>query len=145
AHANGVVDVVVTNPDSQSTTLAAGFTYTNPPPTVTQISPASGLTTGGLGVTITGTNFASGATMTLGGTAAAAVTVVSPTSITATTPAHSAGPVDVVVTNSDGGTGSLPGGFRYNNPPPAPSSISPPTGLTTGGTSVTITGTGFLT
>ena len=39
-------------------------------------------------VTITGTNFASGATVTFGGSAATSVVVVSSTTITATTPAR---------------------------------------------------------
>ena len=39
--------------------------------------------------------------MSLGGTAATNVNVVSSTSITATTPAHAAGAVNVVVTNTD--------------------------------------------
>ena len=53
-------------------------------------------------VTITGANFVSGATVSFGGTAASSVTVVSGTSITATTPAHAAGAVNVVVTDSNG-------------------------------------------
>ena len=97
-------------------------------------------------VTITGTGFLSGATVSLGGTAATGVNVASSTSITATTAAHSAGSVNVVVTNSDNQTGTLNGGYSYGAPNPAPtvSAISPATGTTAGGTAVTITGTGFL-
>lgn len=150
AHAAGAVDVVVTNTDTKSGTLTSGFTYQTPPnpaPTVTGISPSSGTTTGGTSVTITGTGFLSGATVTFNGAAATGVTVVSSTSITATTPAHAAGAVDVVVTNTDSKFGTLTGGFTYQTPPnPAPTvtGISPATGTTVGGTSVTITGTGFL-
>ena len=50
-------------------------------------------------MTITGTGFLAGATVSLGGTAATGVTVVNSTSITATTAAHAAGAVNVVVTN----------------------------------------------
>ena len=64
-------------------------------------------------MTITGTNFAAGATVTIGGTAATAVTVVSSTSITATTPAHAAGAVPVVVTNPGNLSGTLATGFTY--------------------------------
>ena len=49
---------------------------------------------------ITGTGFLAGATVKLGGTAATGVTVVNSTSITATTAAHAAGAVNVVVTNT---------------------------------------------
>jgi hypothetical protein len=84
-----------------------------PAPTVSSISPASGTASGGTAVTITGTNFASGATVAFGGVAAGGVTVVSPTSITATTPAHTTGAADVVVTNNDGQSGKLAGGYTF--------------------------------
>ena len=74
-----------------------GFTYVVPP-TVSSVSPNSGSTAGGTAVTITGTNFASGATVTFGAAAATNVVVVSSTSITATTPAGTAGAVTVTVT-----------------------------------------------
>src|SRR4029077_6833515 len=48
-----------------------------------------------------------------GGTAAANVIVVSSTSITANTPAHAAGVVSVVVTNSDAQAGTLTNGYTY--------------------------------
>jgi hypothetical protein len=141
------VDVVVTNPDGQSGTLAAGFAYNAPPaPTVGGANPNSGLTTGGTAVTITGTGFVSGASVSFGGTTASNITVVDATTITATTPAHAAGAVDIVVTNPDSQSGTLAAGFTYNAPPPPTvSSINPNTGLTTGGTAVTITGTEFQT
>lgn len=85
----------------------------NSAPTVTAISPNSGSTSGGTSVTITGTGFLSGATVSIGGTAATGVSVVSSTSITATTPAHTAGTVDVVVTNTDSQNGTLSNGFTY--------------------------------
>lgn len=56
--------------------------------------------------------------MSLGGTAATGVTVVNSTSITATTPANSAGAVDVVVTNTDGQNGSLPDAYTYTSAAP---------------------------
>lgn len=94
-----------------------------PQPTVASVSPGSGNVSGGTSVTITGTSFQTGATVTFGGTAATNVAVVNPTTITATTPAHLAGAVDVVVTNIDGQSGTLAGGFTYSNAP------NPPTGV----------------
>ena len=87
----------------------------NSAPTVTAISPSTGTTSGGTSVTITGTNFLTGATVHIGGTAATNVSVVSSTSITATTPAHAAGTVDVVVTNTDSQNGTLSNGFTYTS------------------------------
>ena len=159
AHAAGAVDVVVANPDGQSGRLAGGFTYDVPvlaPPAVTAVSPASGPTGGGTMVTISGTGFASGATVTVGGAAAGSVTVASASSITAAVPARSAGSVDLVVTNPDGQSGRLDGSYTYvgSAPPPSPSpspapvaptvtGIAPASGSTAGGTAVTVTGTGF--
>ena len=95
-----------------------------PAPTVTSISPAFGPTTGGTGVTITGTGFVTGATVTIGGNASTGVSVVNATSITATTPAGTAGARDVVVTNTDAQSGTLMNGFTYS------SSCTPPNAIT---------------
>ena len=143
AHAAGTVNVVVTNPDSQSGTLPSGYSYGNPAPTVSSITPSSGPASGGTPVTITGSGFQAGATVSLGGTAATGVSVSSSTTITATTAAHAAGTVNVVVTNPDSQSGTLPSGYSYGNPAPTVSSITPSSGPASGGTPVTITGSGF--
>jgi len=109
----GAVTVLVTNPNGQSGSLSNGYTYTANP-TLTSVSPSFGSVSGGTSVTITGTNFASGATVTFGTTAATNVKFVSSTSITATTPAQVAGGANVVVTNSSGLSGTLTNGFVYN-------------------------------
>jgi plastocyanin len=74
-------------------------------------------------------------TVSFGGTAASSVAGVSATSITATTPPRAAGAVDVVVTNADGLSARLNGGFTFTAPPPPP----PPPGTVV---VVTITGAG---
>jgi hypothetical protein len=81
---------------------------------LTGASPNSGLTRGGTAVTLTGTNFVSGATVAFGGSAATSVTVVNATSITARTPPHNRGTVNVVVTNPDGASGTVANGFTYH-------------------------------
>ena len=85
------------------------------PPTVTGIGPTSGPTNGGTLVTIAGTNFVAGATVSIGGVPATGVSVASSTQLSATTGAHAAGAADVVVTNPDALSGSLPGAFTYNS------------------------------
>ncbi len=146
AHAAGAVNVVVTNTDGQNGTLPNGYTYNspNPPPTVSTVLPNSGSAAGGPSVTITGTGFLAGASVTFGTTAATNIVVVSSTSITARTPAHAAGAVNLTVTNTDGQSYTLPNAFTYTNPAPSVTSISPTSGTTGGGTAITITGTGFL-
>lgn len=106
---------------------------------VTAVSPASGLTTGGEAVTITGTGFSGGSApaVSLGGTAATGVIVVSDTTITATTPARAAGAVDVSVSR-DGSTGTRAGAYVYRQGYWLTVSNSQPPG--TGGSSARSTG-----
>ena len=85
-----------------------------PPPKLSSIVPTSGPAAGGTPVTITGTNFVSGAKVNIGGTSAVSVVVASATSITATTPQHAAGAADVEVVNPDDQKDALKGGFTYN-------------------------------
>jgi hypothetical protein len=98
-------------------------------PSVSAISPNAGTTLGGTAITITGANFAAGATVTVGGAAATNVVVASATSITALTAARSAGSVEVTVT-VNGRAGSLPNAFTYiapqqvNNDPPVIQSVT---------------------
>src|ERR1035441_3650598 len=120
----------------QMVTFAA---VSGPALTVTSVSPNSGTTSGGTAVTITGTNFAAGATATFGGTAATNVVVTNSPTITAATPTGSAGAVAATVTNSNGPSGSLASGFTYMAPPTV-TGVSPTGGTTVGGTAVTITG-----
>lgn len=63
--------------------------------------------------TITGSNFVDGATVTIGGAAATEVIVVNGTTITGKTPAHAEGFVDVVITNPDTSTVTMPAALDY--------------------------------
>ena len=110
-HAAGHVTVEVTNPAGKSASSANDFTYTSTSLAVSSVTPNSGATAGGTSVLVTGSGFASGATVSFGGTAASSVSVLSATQINATAPAHAAGAVSVAVTNPDGSQGSLPSGF----------------------------------
>lgn len=100
--------VTATGPYGATATLGSGWWVmqmvavraAGSAPTVTSISPSNGSTAGGTAVTITGTNFAAGATVTFGTAAATNVVIVSSTTITATTPVGSAGAVTVAVTLS---------------------------------------------
>ncbi len=114
--ATGSRTITVTNPDGQATTSASGILTIGPSGSgvaVTGINPGAGSTAGGTPVTITGTNFQAGASVSLGGTAATSVVVVNSVTITAVTGAHAAGVVDVAVTNPDSQTVILNNGFAY--------------------------------
>ena len=113
----GRADIVVTNPDGQSDTLERRFTYIElPPPTLTRVEPDNDLVTGGSTAQIIGKDFQDGATVTIGGNAASNVIFVSPSRLSAVVPAvgvASVGSVDVIVTNPDGKSVTLTGGFTY--------------------------------
>lgn len=83
---------------------------------VTQVVPNFGPVAGGTNVTISGAGFLPGLTARFGGTLATNVVVVDEFTITATTPAHAAGAVDVVVRNSNNTQSTLAGGFTYFDP-----------------------------
>ena len=93
-----------------------GLTGAAAAPSVTSVSPRSGPIGGGTHVTLAGANFAltGKVTATFGGAAAINVVVVSGTQITATTPPHKQGSVNIVVTNPDAQSGTLTSGFTYH-------------------------------
>ena len=99
------------------------------PLSVTSISPSIGPTSGGTTVTIYGSHFLAGASVTIGGVPAT-VTTVQSDHIVATTPAHAFGTANVVVTDVDQQTGSLTNAFAFDNAPTAALTASPASGLT---------------
>src|SRR6202041_214020 len=110
-------------------------------PAVSGIEPNHGPRAGGTSVTITGVNLDEASAVTFGGTPAASFTVLSPTSVTAVSPAGT-GMVDVTVTTPEG---TSPTGardrFSYDVPPPTITEISPANGPEAGGTAITVSGT----
>ena len=82
-------------------------------PTVTRVATVAGPSTGGTAVTLYGSGFVAGSTVTFGATAATGVSFLTPNVLTATTPAHSAGVVDIAVTNPGPLTGRLLSNFTY--------------------------------
>jgi hypothetical protein len=139
AHATGdqaslPVDVVVTNPDGQSATRTNGFTYVTGPPFVFKtnlVMLSSGPTAGGTRVTILGTGFTSGGlqpraglAVFFGGVAATNVVAVNDTTLTAVTPPHAEGVVDVLVSEAAGQdpvslSATATAAFRYTNGTPS--------------------------
>jgi IPT/TIG domain/Regulator of chromosome condensation (RCC1) repeat len=143
ASAAGSHEVVVTDANGTST-ADPSYTYvTPPPPTVTSINPTSGTTSGGTAVTIKGSGFLAGATVTIGSTATS-VAVVSETELTAKTAATAAGANEVVVTDANGKSTGGPFYTYVTPPPPTVTSVSPNSGSVKGGTPVLIKGSGFL-
>src|SRR6202008_4214797 len=115
----------------------------------TSIAPAS-TTVGGAAftLTLTGTGFATGATVNFGSSPAITPLSLTSTQIVATIPAPdiaAAGTLNVTVTNPAAGGTSNALTFTINNPAPTETAISP-TSATAGGAAFTLTvnGTGFV-
>jgi hypothetical protein len=136
----GTVDVTVrTQGGTSPITPADKFTYEEAP-TVTKVEPSSGSAGGGTSVTITGTNFVGAGGVKFGANFATSFTVNSSTSITAVASAGT-GTVDVTVTTPSGTSATSEADrFTYG---PTVTKVEPSIGPAVGGTSVTITGTGF--
>ena len=138
----GAVDVVVADPGSPTVTLPGGYRYV--PPAATAIDPDQGPTAGGQTVTVSGSGFGPGSTVSIGGAPATDVSVNDAgTAVTATTPAGTVGTVDVVVADAGGPDATLTGGYTYD-PAPTVTGMSPASGSPDGGQVITITGTGFM-
>lgn len=146
AHAAGLVDVRVENPDGGAVQLAGGFTFIAPP-TLATLTPNVGPETGGIEVTITGTGFQPGAEVRVGSQilAPGAVQRIGEAVLVFQLPAGT-GVVPVTVTNPDGQSATRAQGFTYAPaaPPPTPSYAIPNRGGDSGGTLVQIIGAGFL-
>jgi hypothetical protein len=125
---NGPFDVVV--PVQITPSQGVSATATGPDGSTSEFSqrlafdsnPRSGPTAGGTPITVSGTDFEAGATLTVGGLPAGSVVVVDSHTITATAPALGAGTAnDLVVANPDGTTGTLGKGWvaDFVDVPPA--------------------------
>ncbi|HSP14646.1 MAG TPA: IPT/TIG domain-containing protein [Thermoanaerobaculia bacterium] len=152
AHDPGAVTLTVSNPDGQSANFGS-YIYAVPGPSITSIDPTSGPTTGGTALTISGSNFDSGARVTIGGLAVnnlVVATTPTASTISATTPQGpfdiaSSSPRDVVVTNGDGRSATRSSGFTWTLPAPGVTSIVPNAASPKGGAQVMIFGAGFTT
>jgi alpha-tubulin suppressor-like RCC1 family protein/subtilisin family serine protease len=82
-------------------------------PTITSVSPAEGLESGGTKMVINGSNFKVGASVLFGQAVASNVVVDNANQITVVTPAHYPAKVDITINNPDGTTGVLLGGYTY--------------------------------
>ncbi|WP_030832955.1 IPT/TIG domain-containing protein [Streptomyces hygroscopicus] len=134
---SGVVTVTVTTPGGTSNPL--NFFYVGPP-FKSALSARSGPLAGGNTITITGTGLSTANTVHFGANTATP-TVNSDSSISVAVPAGAAtGPVGVSVTTAGGTNNGL--SYTYVDVPTV-TGFTPASGPASGGTAVTITGTGF--
>jgi hypothetical protein len=134
--APGLVDITVINDDGKASTLAAGFDYFVPQPTVTAPFPATGSIDGGTIIVLPGSGFRAGVRVDFvrDGAPHPALNVnrVNATTLLVSTPAvPDGGAYTVRVTNLDGQRAELVDGFRFiepAGPPPRVDGITPNAG-----------------
>ena len=135
-----------TSADSDTATATISLTG----PTVSAVSPAAGSEDGGTFITVTGTGFTDSngdsivSGVTIGGVAATSVDNVTATTLTALTPASTGSAQQVIVTTSIGSTSdAITFDYEAAGLFPSISDLSPTSGSVSGGTSITVQGSGF--
>ncbi len=145
AGASAVTVTVVTTHGTTTATPAGVYHYGTPPvaaPVITAVGPATGVTSGGGKVLLTGSGLAGAAVRF--GTRLALSSSCTAGSCTVTAPPGT-GQVNVIATTAAGPSATSPADvFTYLTPaPPLPTvtRVSPASGPSSGGTKVTVTGT----
>ena len=150
--AAGKWSVEVTNPDGKTGVLDEGFTIWNPAPTVTKITPSGSPNDDDVvSCEVEGTGFIVGASVNLSMEGQLDIkgntSTIKPTEIACSFDLSSAhvGAWDVLVTNEDGQSGTLPAAFLITYPvAPVVDAIEPATGVNSGIVTITnLSGTGF--
>lgn len=141
AHTAGYKDVTVTDQYAQANTMLDAYHY-KPAPTVSATSPTEGPIAGGQTITLTGTNFQTPMTVTIGGVSCLGVSVTTATSLTCSTPAHTPGAKDIIVTDQYSQSATITAGYNYKAVPQF-AAVSPSEGPMAGGQLITITGSNF--
>ena len=142
----GTVDVrVTTNTGTSAIVPGDQFSYVSTP-VIQSVRPHVGSSLGGNQVTISGADFTNTTAVDFGSTPATDFLVDSPNAITAVTPAHAAGTVDITVTILGGATSPIDAADQYTFVLnlPVVTSVVYDVGNVSGGEQVTITGKQFL-
>jgi hypothetical protein len=139
----GTVDVTVTNSAGTSATSTVDrYTYESRAPVVSSLSTTLGSVDGGTAVMVHGGNFEGVSAVRFGDLPATRFSVIDAGTILAVAPAGTIGTVDITVESINGTSPTtLADQFSYIAPPPAVTGLGVSSGLTTGGASVTISGT----
>jgi len=112
-------------------------------PSVTGVNANRGRVSGGRTVTISGLDFTGATAVSFGGTPATSFTVIDDSSISAVTPAHAGGAVNVTVSNSMGTSSDAVSFLYLDTPAPVITAVTPSSIGTAGLSEIQLTGTGF--
>lgn len=138
-----IVNVRVTTPLGLSTTgWSSQWVYTGPPK-ITALSPAAGPASGGTTVTITGTRLGATTRVDFGTVPSPSITLVDPYTVTAVAPPLPPGDHAVKIVAFNGTSAPTPAAVYHASGVPTVGSLTPWSGSTAGGTTITVKGTGF--
>ena len=124
AQAEGIVSLTVLNTDGNGVQLPQAFTYRAPAPVVSSLSPVKGPASGSTDVTINGSNFKAGVSVSVD-TLQATIVSVTATRIVVRMPAHAPALVGLTVTNPDSQLASKPSAYTYVSGGPAITQVLP--------------------
>ncbi|MBA2355582.1 MAG: IPT/TIG domain-containing protein [Acidobacteria bacterium] len=142
AQAKGAVSLTVLNLDGNGVTVPKAFSYRGGSPSVRDVTPTSGSTSGGTDIIIEGAAFDPGVSVAVDGVTAAVVSATS-TRLVVRMPPHAPKTVGLTITNPDAQLAWVPFGFTYVENAPSIAAISPDAGPAGGGNSVVISGSAF--
>jgi hypothetical protein len=143
AYGAGTVNVRVRTKAGTSPVSARDRYAYDPRPSVSSVSPAAGPVQFGTVATVRGSDFTSGTSVLFGSMRGTSVKVVSVSKLTVIAPAESASTVNVRVA-TPGGTSAVSADDRYSyDAVPVVTLVSPSAGTIAGGTTMTVSGSGF--
>ena len=149
---SGIYDLKVANPGDRNYTKSKMFTVRDPStaPVINGLSPTFGVNNAPLAITITGSYFRVGATITItnGSTTKTVAGAMSNggSTLKGTLPLKDLpiGQYTLIVTNSDGSRNTSPVDLKVQNPNPTITTFSPNSGFNTSSIAITISGTNFV-
>lgn len=147
----GLYNITIINPGGPETIRSNLFTVRSPgyEPTIANITPDFGVNTAPLMIMVNGTNFRSGATVTITNNSVrktVPITLINSGQIKCTLPLTGLpiGMYNISVWNLDGSNTTLDDGFQVKNPVPIITALTPVLGFTTGATQISISGSRFM-
>ncbi len=118
ASPKATVNISVINPDGKTAVLTDSFIYSDQlmSPSISGFMPTNGSTNGSTLLIISGSQFRTGTSVTIGEKPCLSLTVTSASTMTCLTPPGSLGPVKISVTSPEGPTASLNSKYTYSQP-----------------------------
>lgn len=137
----GLQNITGINPDGGTSIISKAFQY-NYPPSISSVTPNSGVVMGGVRITLRGSRLAPRTQIFVGGKTCAQMRVTTAQNVSCVVPANSEGAQRIVVSNQFGQESGEDVRFTYLTPTRI-ISVTPTAGPLSGGNTLTVSGNGF--